>query len=749
MLAPLLFLQLTVQAPHPDSVYSSPELATFIAAAAAANRLPPLSMRGYQARVESELSLIVRDTLGRERAAQIEQLAMNAAWERDRRYDLRVIGYRSQSVGVPYSALSFARSWTIPYLYGDRLTLGVDFIYDRATSAKDSANKKPGDRAKDTLHAVHPLARDREQFYRFSGGDTIARLRTRNRTIPIVRVHVTPMLDSARETRIGAFAGEIDFDAERHQIVRMRGQFVATPAPRRDRPLLARLPGIVAVAYVEYVNAEVDGQYWLPAFQRSEFQASIAPLGAQRSIFRLVSRFTGFDVAQENASDIDSLASVALASEDRSPLVRRRMSYAPSDSISGFRDWVQPLGVATGSVSGGDFDDIAPDAWRANGPPRHNFTPTKIDEVFRYNRVEGMYTGFAIGERFRDAAPGLTAHAYGGWAWSEETPRGGATLNYGKGAWLTALRAERILATTNDFEPPLEGGSDGFAGLFAGLDDQDYVDRRSAILSLTRTLGSPHGALVTVQAGAGGDHSEVANLDRSILGVGHFRLNRGSADGSYAYGSTTVEVHPDVTGLFLEPGIGLIASYEAASGQLSWQRAELMVAARQSISDFVIAARAQGGIVQGHVIPPQTLFELGGENALPGYGYKEFAGDRAATAGLLASYTFPLLRRPWRVIRSLMLPGLSPGLAAGIQGGWAEASSNAARASIRRLDPRFAAGCDLLDSCPPSLSAPTNGIRATVDLRITVLGGLLGVGVARAVDRAAPWRLAFRVGQQY
>jgi len=750
MLAPLLFLQLAAATPHRDTVYSSPELAAFITAAAAANRVPPLAMRRYQARVESELSLIVRDTLGRERAAQIEQLAMNAAWERDRRYDLRVIGYRSQSVGVPYSALSFARSWTIPYLYGDRLTLGVDFTYDRSTtSAKDSANKKRKEQSNDTLHAVHPLARDREQFYRFTGGDTIARLRTRNRMIPIVRVHVTPMLDSARETRIGAFAGEIDFDADRHQIVRMRGQFVATPGPSRDRPLLARLPGIVAVAYVEYVNVEVDGQYWLPAFQRSEFQASIAPLGAQRSIFRLVSRFTGFDVARENASGIDSLASVALASEDRAPLVRRRMSYAPSDSISGFQGWGQPLGVATGSVSGGDFDDIAPDAWRPNGPPRHDFTPTKLDEVFRYDRVEGLYTGFAFGERFRDAVPGLTAHAYGGWAWSEQTPRGGATLTYAKGAWSTALRAERVLASTNDFVPPLEGGSDGFAALFAGLDDQDYVDRRTAMLGLTRAIGSPHGALVTVQVGAGGDRSEVANIDRSMLGVGHFRLNRRSADGNYAYGSTTVEIHPDVTGFFLEPGIGLIASYEAASGELSWRRAELIVAARQSVSDFVIAARAQGGIVQGHAIPPQTLFELGGENALPGYSYKEFAGDRAATAGLLASYTFPLLRRPWRVIRSLMLPGLSPGLAAGIQGGWAEASSNAARASIRQLDPTFVAGCELLNSCPPPLSAPTNGIRATVDMRITFLGGLIGVGVARAVDRAAPWRLAFRVGQEY
>ncbi|HZI42387.1 MAG TPA: hypothetical protein VFD67_11805 [Gemmatimonadaceae bacterium] len=751
---PLLLLQLAVGAPRADSVYSSPALASFIAAAAEANRVPPAALRRYHARIESELSLIVRDTLGRERAAQVEQLAMTAAWERNQRYDLRVIGYRSQSVGVPYSALSFARSWTIPYLYGDRLTLGVDFTQMSATGGSrraDSSSKPSNARRSDTLRAVHPLAVDRDRYYRFSGGDTIALLRSRDRRIPIVRVNVRPVFDSAlRETRIGAFEGEIDFDAQRHQIVRMRGQFVATPGPRRSRSLLLRLPGIVAVAYVEYVNAEVDGQYWLPAFQRSEFQASVAPLGAQRSIFRLVSHFAGLDVVSDAVSaDSDSTSRVVLAADERSQIVRRRLSFAPADSISRYREWIQPIGAATTNVSGSDFDDLSPDAWRMSGPPRADFTPTKLDEVFRFNRVEGVYTGIAVGERFRDAAPGLTAHAYGGWAWTEKTPRGGVSLVYRRGAWTTTARAERLLASTNDFTPPLEGGSGGFGALLFGIDDQDYVGRSAADVGLTRAIGSAHGALVTIQGGVREDRSESAGLERSVLGVGHYRLNRASASGSYAYGATTLEIHPDVTGLFLEPGIGLIASYELASGELRWQRAELMIAARKSISDLVLSTRIQGGLVKGRATPPQTLFELGGENALPGYDYKAFAGDRAATAGVLASYTSPFLRRPQRIIRSLMVPGLSPGIAAGIQAAWAEASSTAALASIQRLDPNRTQDCEVLGNCPAPLSVPTNGVRATADVRLTFFGGLIGVGMARPVDRSAPWRLAFRFGQEY
>jgi len=187
MLVPFLVLQLASAAPTP---YSSPALEAFIAAAAAANRAPPSDLLGYGARIESELSLLVRDTLGRERVAQVEQVAMAASWRRGADYGLRVVGYRSQTVGVPYSALSIARSWTVPYLYGDRLTLGVD-VGQRGSSSErragdaDSSSRKSGE---DTVRAIHPLAIDRGDYYRFSGGDTVAVLHSRVRSIPIARV---------------------------------------------------------------------------------------------------------------------------------------------------------------------------------------------------------------------------------------------------------------------------------------------------------------------------------------------------------------------------------------------------------------------------------------------------------------------------------------------------------------------------------------------------------------------------------
>jgi len=749
MIGSVLLLQLAAATPPPPT-YSSPALEAFIAAAALANRAPPHDLLGYRTGIESELSLLVRDTLGRERVAQVEQVAMGATWQRGADYNLRVVGYRSQTVGVPYSALSIARSWTVPYLYGDRLVLGVDVGQaeapgKRRTARSDSSGQNSD---ADTLRAVHPLAVDRARYYRFSGGDTVAVLHSRTRAIPITRVRVTPALGSALEgERIGAFDGEIDFDADRHEIVRMRGQLVARVRARGRRFSVARLPGIVAVAYVEFVNAEVDGRYWLPSFQRSEFQATFAPLGPERSIFRLVSRFREMIVTGGTATVDSALVDSARGYQLEHTLrYRRRLSFAPSDSVSRYGDWAEPLGAATAEVSASDFDDLAPDSWRVAGSPRFDLAPTKLEEVFRFNRVEGVYTGLAAGERFRDAAPGLTVHAYAGWAWIEHTARGGASVTKSSGLWTTVARVDRALASTNDFTPPLANGGEGFGALFAGVDDQDYVDRRVATLSLTRTLGSAHNGQLLVEGGVGEDRPEVARLERSPVVGGHFRLNRGSLPGRYARGLVTIELHPDVTGIYLEPGVGVVASFEASGGGLRWQRGELTAAARKNLSDFVIAARANAGVVAGQPLPPQQLFELGGENALPGYDYKAFAGDRAAAAGVLAAYGFPLLRRPWRIVRTLVVPGLSPGVAIGAQGGWTELSTASARSAVGDLiGPLDCVSSD----CPAALSVETHGVRATIDARLTFFGGLIGVGVARPVDRAARWRVAFRFGQEF
>ncbi|MDP9279101.1 MAG: hypothetical protein M3P00_06750, partial [Gemmatimonadota bacterium] len=114
MLPLLLFAQLSAAAAAADPVYSSERVRDLVARATIANHAPPRNLRGYRARVETEFSLLLRDTLGRERAAQIEQLASKVEGTRDGSYDMHVVGYRSQSLGAPVSTLSFVQGWTEP-----------------------------------------------------------------------------------------------------------------------------------------------------------------------------------------------------------------------------------------------------------------------------------------------------------------------------------------------------------------------------------------------------------------------------------------------------------------------------------------------------------------------------------------------------------------------------------------------------------------------------------------------------------
>jgi hypothetical protein len=564
--------------PTADSTYSTPALRRMVAAAATANQLPPPELSGYRSHIETELSLILRDTLGREHTAEVEQVATSATWNRDGRYDLHIVGYRSQSVGVPYSTLSIVRAWTVPSLYGDRLSLGAYLARSRTG---------------DTLIAVHPFAPDRDEFYRFSGGDTVATLRVGDRRIPIARIRVRPNFHGP--TRLGAFDGEIDIDADRGQIIRMRGQFVIGRESSGKREVLARAMGVVGVAYIEFVNAEVAGKYWLPAFQRTEFQASFPLLGQTRPIFRLVSTVSDIAVNDSGTARLtDSLGAPRVI-----------VSWAPDDSLNSYEQWQRGIGAQSSSVHSDDFEDMAPDAWRSDGPPRFNVFPNTMSKMIRFNRIEGLFTGVTPSVDFRSLAPGLTIGGWVGFAWRERTARGGGSVSLNRGRWNLGVRGERTLTSTNDFALPLNDDP-GFAALIGSIDNYDYVDRRQAMVSLTRVIGAVDVGLATIQLGVGDDRSERARLSQGLFfGASGFRPNRGSANGSYMLSTADLEFHPNVTGDFVQPGVGARLYGEAASGTLDWQRFELSLSARKYWGPISVAAHADGGMVAGEHPPPQ------------------------------------------------------------------------------------------------------------------------------------------------
>ncbi len=732
-------LLLAVSAPAPllqaqDSAVTAPELRALLGNASRRNVLPA-DLLAYKARVETEISVLLRREEGTEAVTAVEQVASALRWTRTGYYDQHVIGYRAQQVGANLSMLSiFQTGWLNPSLYGNRLRVvrrqnarpGA-----RGSASADSARPTSVRRdGSDTLPAVHPLAVDRDAYYRYTGGDTIVTMRTGDRSIPIVHVRVQPRDDVKAQVLL--FDGELDLDASRGALVRMRGNFVRLNAKRS--PLGAAL--VDAVAFIEYENAERLGEYWLPARQRVELQATAPFLGDGRAVIRIVSRFAQMDVNDT------TLSAASLAAADSTRLsARRRLSFAPSDSLSGYGEWRSAIGDLSVGMHADDFDDVGPDRWRATGRPRRDYTVPRAADAFHFNPVEGGYTGAGIKASLRDVAPGVVVRANAGWAWNEGTARGRVIVERTRGPVTLELRGGRSLDNTNDFRVPLDSGNT-FGALFASVDPYDYVDRRSATLAVAARLGK-RAVNVRGEFGVADDRFRPATYLRSPFGGAAYRPNRGVDQGGYLRSAALIEWHPDISAEFMRPGLGARLSYERGDGTLAFQRLEARVVGRRPFGPFVAVMRGDVGTLLGDTPPAQQLFEMGRQQNLPGYLDKEFAGTRAAALRGQLQYNTPYLRQPMRVGR-LFLPAIAPSLSVGLQSGWTELPNEAARASVARLGVVRDSTGTLLP-----VSRATDGIRASVTAGVRLFGGGLFVGATRKVDQVAPWRALITFGQQW
>jgi hypothetical protein len=708
----LLLLAMLMQ--PPDS-----GLKAIIDSAAVHNRVVPAGLSSYRAHVESELSVVIKRGSGTESSVQVEQVANEVRWLRNGDYDQHVVGYRAQLSALSPSTLDFLRrAWTVPVLYGNRLNLL--FGADTSTRGRREARR-------DTAFVVaHPFAPDRDSAYQFSGGDTTLILRLPGgRHVPLIHVHVEPRLSRGAIRHLGVFRGDIYVDGTRYQIVRMRGSF----------NLLNRGPrfyGVLRTFFaVDLQNGEVDGAYWLPTTQRIEGQVASAFTGDARSALRVVSQWTRYTV-NDTTVDADTL--------QRRP---HYLTFAPADSLSRFDQWNAPLGTTTAPMSTNDFADLAPSSWLPTGRPTLELSYDKFGDFFHFDRVEGAYTGLAGDLRFRDAAPGLVARANVGYAWTEATVRGAFGVTWTHGHWQLGLRAARDLANTNDFRTAFTDGPT-IEALFT-QDEYDYVDRRSVTASVTRTWGPNRDVVIRLDAGPGNDKAEVARLRKPpifpnvFMPDSLFRPNRGVEPGTYGKIGLTVDIHPDVDLLFVRPGVGVQIHYEWAAGDISWQRLETRLVGRQFAGPFILTARADGGLVLGHTIPPQQLFEIGTLEGLTAYDYKQFGGDQAAVFQTEVGYELPWLRAPLR-IHGLLLPSVAPELAVGVRSGWAEASTLAANAALAGLGARVNPSTDLplgpANVYPASTSS--DGFRTSLDFLLRGFGGALGIGAARALDGRGP-----------
>jgi hypothetical protein len=689
-----------------DSIYETPALAAVVDRAAELNARVPAGLDSYRARVETELSYVRAEPGGRETVLQLEQVASDLYWRADGGVLQQLIGYRSQTLGATFSGLSFFDvPWIVPILYGER----IDLVRTGGpTYAEGGAMLR--------RRALHPFAAAREEVYRYTGGDTVDVIVLPARRIPIIRIHVEPRAQPRLPTLL--FEGHIDIDVTRMHIVRMQGRLVPSGRGRSALDLIAQ-----GVLYVSFETAEYDEGYWLPRTQRFEAQA-VSRLGEERVLFRAISRFVDI-----HTNDPDALR---LAADPAQHPYGLMVGGDDLGALGGFGDWRLGLGELNADADARDFDAYAPPGLRRTGAPRLSFGARRFSQLLRINSAEGIFTGGGLVFEAGDAVPGLSLRTHAGWAWGEQTWRGGVEVAQRFAGWEVAARGERQLAHTNDFTWALDP-EPSVPPMLSG-DLYDYLDRRVGGV-VVRTTASD-GVGLRFEAARAADRNVGRNVMELPVRVedgtwlipetdaGSTRLNRPVFEGDYWLGRAELRVNPSAGGISLDPGMALRLAWEGATGDLEWQRVEAGAAQRRMFGRWTLALRGDVGAMFSSSPAPQALFELGTTTDLPGFDYKEFVGDRAALARGTVMYTLPIFNAPIRM-GSMWLPAPAPSPSVGLQVGWTDAS-----AETQELMDRFG-------------WRTSDGARSAIDLRLRFFGGSVSIGAARPLDRDGQWRFVW------
>jgi hypothetical protein len=715
--------------PRPDSTYETETLRALVGRAAARALAP----RAYVAWTEQEAATFRERDDGRVVPQVIQQTQGLLRWHADTGAEQRSAAARAETYELdPAGEQGLRAGWTMPLLVGDRFRLRQPAVatpngLERMVLGTVGAVAT----ALDTVEVVHPLAKDRERVYRYAGGDTLPLVLDDGSAVSAVRIRVRPVGRPPEGSHV--FTGEVWVEAVSGLVRRLVG--------RVDR---VRSDAGRARAFL---TGDVEPLAYLDA------QGIVLEDRALASRVHIEVRARAF--AREGASVVRRVSTTWYESVDAGP-APQPVTVPPFRLVPGLsapaRGWRMPLGEATSPVAGSDarFMPWWPERERPTGPAIGLIEVRRETDLYHYNRVEGVFTGSGLTVRLRDRLPGAVLRLVGGWAWNERTFRGRGSFTRTAGGTSMFLGAGRFLDLTNDFRSPYDSGST-WGPFLLSQDPYDYVDRRYARLGVETAIPDAD-AVVRLEAGLVDDRSVRRSVTGGLFG-GDFLPNRPVDPGLYGRGIALVEWQRNAD---LDPTrrrIGVVGRVEFADGDLTYQRIEGRVVARTRFGPGTLAAVGHAGAVLGQP-PAQQLFELGAQQHLPGYAYKEFAGDRAAVLDVVSAVPFGVLDEPIGEVAGVVVPPLAPALQIGLSAGWTDLVSPFARAAAARLGAVFdpLTGVALRDAAGlVRTPRATGNVRTTINVGVQFFGGALYVGAGRAVDTAADaprvWRAVIAFGR--
>jgi len=586
-----------------------------------------------------------------------DQIALEVFWRAPNQTGQRIVGRRDEKMLPTNIRYHLDHLTVVQDDFGDFIRLG------------------DGDEVEQVLH---PLGPDAESVYDFLLAASLSISYGDGVETRVYEVRVRP-----KEYRQPGLIGSVFLDRGTSAVVRMN--FTFTPASYVD-------------PYLDYIrisldNSLWDGKYWLPYRQEAELRRELPELDFMvGSIIRGRYEIGGYEFNAEIANP---------------GLLGRRVTALPRDQLEAFPferglfDDLDEQGLAPSP----SLEEVRAQARRAfQDRYLSGLSPLRLylgsgSSAARYNRAEGSYLGAGLTAR---TAGDVRLRASAGYAMGRGKASFATSMTGGPDPVVPTVEAywNRIL----DFGPA--STASGFTNsLAASVGINDYLDpffsRGVSLAFNSRAAGTPsvllrwerhESAQDVVSETPGTDLRPVRTIDEGILGAVELRLPVGlpaNGTGSLTATGARFETH----------------TFAALQGNASWTL-------RDRAERWHAQLHASGGLVT-NAAPTQALFLLGGRETLPGYGYRDFVGDRFWL--VRAEGTFPL-RSPWVSLR------VSGGL-----------------------------GATYLDSrvVPPDWQArDSEGLRGTLGAGLALGWDVLRFDVARGL-RDGKWQLIFSVAPRF
>jgi len=610
--------------------FSSEATRVLVARAQDRHAADDTTVSDYTARLRYRVSF----SLGKRKWARVPTYAVEEQegtvhWQAPNDLRLDILGRRTASRSKDITLSSdFSRPWFVPRGLGDSVRIfGNDFP---------------------TRAALHPLAADGPEWYRYALTDSIALTTGKGTTVRLYAVEVVPSRPGP-----SLVAGTLWIDSASAQVARFTFRYVGTAlwVDRDDPdPDLKELGGAKkANAFINRiltVDSDLeyglqDERYWMPSRQVLSGTLQIPIISDIVIPFEAITTFWDYDINRgqpvvfdtpppdsgaKRTMDRESDSLAAVVRSGKWANGRYEVHRPPVDSLQSYAAWGDSLKLNLDPQEDQQVRDVQAQLAELTEALPNDITGIKpggvnyeaFADIFRYNRVQGPSLGYG----YAVDVPGWSfTRAQGtlrfGFSDARLTGQLGLIREAPSGRW--RLEGYRSIGEVEPFFKVNTFGN-SLNGVFAAHDDADYVLAQGGRIGYETSVG--RGLELELQTRF--EDQQSVETDAT------------SAINDFLGGSGDFPPNPPVSEGFF---VGVTATLSGVAGTGTWRLgAEGLGGEEGTTGRFMVELRqrafgmrgvtltGRGGVATTDPLP-QMAFRLGGLQTVRGFDYGTYQGQ--------------------------------------------------------------------------------------------------------------------------